>query len=540
MVQTVSTLLGGIGFFLLGMTLLTDGVKAFAGDSLRMALLKFTGKPLKAFLSGTLATLLVQSSSATTVTVIGFVSAGLLTFPQALGMVFGASLGTTGTGWVVSVLGLKVNLGSYTLPFVGVGAFMRILGRGRWKAFGLALAGFGLIFIGIDFMQRGMEGLSGILPLAALPSRGFGAHVAAMAAGIALTAILQSSSATVAITLTALNAGTLNFEQSASLVIGAAIGTTITAALAAIGANNPAKRTALAFVLFNLCTSLIAIVLLPVLLALIGWEQSHLGLDPGATSLAAFHTTFIAMGVLIFLPLVDRYAALVEWLLPDHQPALARYLDKSLLQTPAVAMEAVRRTLRETALATFQALGQIFPPQIPDEHFDLRRDEIALAINEIQRFVAKIPVDASQSRNGYSRAGVMHAIDHLVRLQSRIKPPPSILRALVDNRLRNFVGAASSLLQKASNGLEEKLPPGWLEEVETTSAELAATRRQGRMAVLDEATGSLDPEETLTLLDAMRWMDRIGYHTWRICHHLTNQESNGSNGDLLSETHPDE
>jgi phosphate:Na+ symporter len=127
MTVMIFKLLGGIGLFLLGMVLLTDGLKAFAGDALRRALVRFTGTPFKAFGSGALVTLMVQSSSATTVTVIGFVSAGLLTFPQAVGVVFGASLGTTGTGWIVSVLGLKVILGFYALPLVGIGAFMKLL-----------------------------------------------------------------------------------------------------------------------------------------------------------------------------------------------------------------------------------------------------------------------------------------------------------------------------------------------------------------------------------------------------------------------------
>jgi phosphate:Na+ symporter len=161
MTEAIFKLLGGIGLFLLGMVLLTDGLKAFAGEALRRALVRFTGTPLKAFGSGALVTAMVQSSSATTVTVIGFVSAGLLTFPQAVGVVMGASLGTTGTGWIVAVLGLKISLGFYALPLVGLGAFLKLLGRGRMKSLGLALAGFGVIFIGIETLQAGMQGFSG-------------------------------------------------------------------------------------------------------------------------------------------------------------------------------------------------------------------------------------------------------------------------------------------------------------------------------------------------------------------------------------------
>lgn len=323
--------------------------KAFAGDALRRALVRFTGTPLKAFGSGALVTAMIQSSCATTVTVIGFVSAGLLTLPQAVGVVMSASLGTTGTGWIVAVLGLKVSLVFYAPPLVGLGAFLRLLGHGRIRSLGLALAGFGLIFIGIETLQDGMQGLSGVFNLAKLPAGGLWGHLLAMVIGIVMTVIMQSSSAAVATTQTALHTGTINFEQAASLMIGAAVGTTVTGALAAIGGSAPAKRTALAQVVFNLATGVIAVVLLPVFLWGIGWAQEHAGLDPGATSLAAFHTTIIAVGVAILLPFVDSFARRIERWLPERGPKLTQHLDDTLLHVPAVALEATRRALCETA-----------------------------------------------------------------------------------------------------------------------------------------------------------------------------------------------
>jgi phosphate:Na+ symporter len=202
-------LLGGIGLFLMGMILLTDGLKAFAGEALRKTLIRFTGSPLKALGSGALLTAVVQSSSATTVTVIGFVSAGLLTFSQSVGVVIGASLGTTTTGWVVAVLGLKVSIGYYALPLVGVGAFLRLLARGRWKSFGWSVAGFGFIFIGIETLQTGMTGLASYINVANLPQTGLLSHFLAMVIGIVMTIVMQSSSAAVATTLTALHTGQL-------------------------------------------------------------------------------------------------------------------------------------------------------------------------------------------------------------------------------------------------------------------------------------------------------------------------------------------
>jgi phosphate:Na+ symporter len=538
MTALIPSLLGGIGLFLLGMTLLTDGAKGFAGDSLRLGLLRFTGTPWKAFLSGSVATLLVQSSSATTVTVIGFVSAGLLTFPQALGVVFGASLGTTGTGWIVAVFGLKISLGIYALPLVGLGAFLRVLGRGRWRLLGLGIAGFGLIFLGIDFLQEGMGALRDAAPSVSLPSGGLVGHLVAMAAGIVITLVLQSSSAAIAVTMTALHSGALNFEQAASLAVGASIGTTFTALLASIGATNPAKRTAVAFVLFNLVSGFLAILLLPILLRVVAWESVHFGLNGGATSLAAFHTTFVGLGVLVFLPIVTPYSRFIERLIPDQRPALARYLDKSLLQTPSVALEAVRRALRDATLSAMDGILSTLD-HLGNSHDSVtRQQEIVQAIEEIQLFLARIPPDAHTPPGAPSRIALLHVIDHLIRLQSRIAPSSPIRSALSEPQLQEALALAKSLLQTALAGLREKAPAGWEHSLEENSKRLAEVRRHGRATILDEGLRT-SPEHTLQLLDAMRWIDRVGYHTWRICLHLP-AGSASPQAPAQIEAHPDE
>src|SRR5690606_9525984 len=184
---------GGLGLFLIGMMLLSQGLVAFGGSAMKRALAQFTGTPAKAFLSGTLATMAVQSSTATTVTLIGFVSAGLITFSQAIGVLIGASLGNTATGWIVATLGLKINLGFYTLPLIGTGAMLKLLVRGGWGELGLAMAGFGMMFLGLDTLQQGMRGLAEVFDLATLPAGGFVALVVAMLIGLVLTAVLQSS-----------------------------------------------------------------------------------------------------------------------------------------------------------------------------------------------------------------------------------------------------------------------------------------------------------------------------------------------------------
>lgn len=524
MTALVFKLVGGIGLFLMGMVLLTDGLKAFAGDALRRALVRFTGTPLKAFASGALVTALVQSSSATTVTVIGFVSAGLLTFPQAVGVVFGASLGTTGTGWIVSVLGLKVSVGFYALPLVGLGAFLKLLAHGRLKSLGVALAGFGLIFIGIETLQDAMRGLSGTLDLARLPSGGLLGHLLALLIGLVLTLVMQSSSAAVATTLTALHAGAVNFEQAASLVIGAAIGTTVTGALAAIGGSVPAKRTALAHVLFNAATGLIALVLLPVFLWGIGLAQRRLGLDPGATSLAAFHTAFITLGVVVFLPLVHRFAGAIERLLPERGPTLTRHLDDTLLHAPAVALEATRRAMSDTASDLFQTLRETVAGTA-EGGAQSRHAEIQSALERTGSFLARIPPGAEDEPPSRMRVAQLHALDHLTRLHAQASPEPAVRRMLTHDRLQPVAARSRGLLELAEAGLRGRGPADWLTALEREARALAGLRREERPILLRQtAGGAWPPIEALAALDAMRWLDRLGYHTWRICNYLGNDQ----------------
>ncbi len=513
-------LVGGIGLFLLGMVLLIDGLKSLAGDALRRALVQFTGRPIKAVASGTLVTVLVQSSSATTVTVIGFVSAGLLTFPQAVGVVLGASLGTTGTGWIVPVLGLKFSLGLYALPLVGAGTFLRLLARNRGRAWGVALAGFGLIFIGIDTLQTGMQALSGVFHLAAFPSTGFLSHLLMMAVGVVLTVIMQSSSAAMATTLTALHTHSVNFEQASSLVIGASIGTTVTSALAAFGASISAKRTALAHVLFNLATGLIAVLLLPLFLWGIQESQQHLGLQAGAMSLAAFHTAFILVGVVIFLPFIGRFSQWIERLLPEKGPPLTRHLDDTVLNVPAVALEATRRALTETACELFNSvrthLYDLWKYVDTAGYFQVQE-----AIEQTQLFLARIPPLAEGEPVSQSRVMQMHALDHLVRLQSHLRPPAILRPLMTHERLQPLLRRVREILELAELGLHGKAPADWSESLVQKSMELAELRRRERPDVFRQtASGSWDPTRALAVLDAMRWLDRVGYHTWRICNYL--------------------
>lgn len=345
--------LGGIGLFLLGMTLLTDGLKLAAGPALEVLLSRWTSTRLRALLSGITITALVQSSSAVTVATLGFVNAGLLGFQHALWVIFGSNVGTTLTAWLVAVLGFSIKIDAYALPLIGIGAFIYLgVRNARLKAAGTAIAGFGLLFLGIDFLKSSFDGLGGGLSDSLLAGGGlslFGMVVA----GTLLTVLMQSSSAAIALILTAIASQLLPLEAGAAAVIGANIGTTSTAILASFGATSNGKRLSLAHVLFNLITGAVALAMLPVFMWLVAafMPAGEADTNP-ALFLAGFHTLFNLLGVLLMWPFGDRFTHWLQARFHKGEKVLSlQHLDKAAAVVPDVALRAI--TLE---LARFQGL----------------------------------------------------------------------------------------------------------------------------------------------------------------------------------------
>lgn len=526
MTATLFQLLGGIGLFLIGMSLLSEGLTTFAGHSLQKALARFTGTAFKAFLSGATITALVQSSSATTVTLIGFVSAGLITFSQAIGVVMGASFGTTGTGWLVATLGLKVNLGFYVLPLIGIGAFLKLLGHGRWPALGLALAGFGILFVGIDTMQTGVEGIDNhfSLSFAGIGEATWWHKLLTLLAGIIMTIIMQSSTAMVATSLTALDAGAINFEQAVILVIGAAIGTTLTGVLAAIGGSIMARRTALAHVLFNLSSGIIAMLLLPILLWCVASLQHYFEIETGAIGLAAFHTLFIGLGVAIFLPHARRFARLIEKILPERPNNLVYKLDQSQQQVPELALATMEQTLTTFACELIQQTQQrCLQPEAPLE--PQKQEDLKQGLSIIKQYFAGINFTDEHKNLSAARLAQTHVIDHLKRLYARTSEDGFISLDNSPQILKQALEHSQKLLDLATTGLCSNTEEPWLQEIAEQYNILSELRQQSREQIMQEtASGYRDSTEALSILDAMRWLARTNYHVWRICYYLRSKD----------------
>lgn len=520
MFTVVASVIGGVGLFLLGMILMTDGLKALAGDALRSILSKYTTNRWSAVGAGAGITAVVQSSSATTVATIGFVSAGLLPFSNAVGVIIGANLGTTSTGWLVSLLGLKFSIGKIILPVIGLGAFAKLVTRGRLAQLGETLAGFGVIFVGIDILQAGMADLAVHFDPSSWPQATVGGRALLLLIGAAMTVVMQSSSAAVATTLAALSGGTINLEQAAALVVGQNVGTTITAAIAAIGGSAPAKRTALAHIIFNLVTAAVAFAVLPwFTLGIEEIAEDGLGGDHAVT-IAAFHTAFNLLGAVMFVPMLPQYARFIEKRFKLKGNPLTQHLDASLLQVPTVALDAVRNVLKEIGATVYESLADVLRGE--KKWFggsDI--NEADEALDETRRFLSRIPPPETAGFEFQRRLSTLHAVDHLERLLKELNDPQAVAVARGNEELRRVADEMIAMLHELSKQLRDPAVEPNARRAEVFSQRLAEDRRTARPAILQAtAERKLDPDQALTELHAQRWLDRLGYHTWRSAHHL--------------------
>ena len=343
--QLLGLLLGGIGLFLLAVRMITSGLTIAAGEALRDILATSTQTLPRGILTGLGITAIVQSSSAVTVATIGFVNAGMLNLFQALGVVYGANIGTTMTGWLVAAVGFKIKVEAFALPLIGIGMLLRLTGAAQRRgAIGEVLAGFGLFFIGIDVLKNAFEGMAASIDLNALAPEGALAVLLYVWIGFLMTMLMQSSSAAIALILTAATGGVLPLASAAAMVVGANVGTTSTAALAVIGATPNAKRVASAHIVFNLLTGLVALLILPAMLWLIHQLGQTLGLDAHpAVSLALFHSAFNILGVLLLWPITRPLTHFLEhrFVSLEETAGRAQYLDKTVMVTPVLALHAL-------------------------------------------------------------------------------------------------------------------------------------------------------------------------------------------------------
>ena len=418
----ISTILGGIALFLMGMEYMESGFKAFSGGVLEKVLEKFTNNTPKAIATGFFSTAIVQSSSLISIIVISFLSAGLITLTSAVGVIFGSNIGTTATAWLVSVFGLHIKISVYAMPMLVLGIVIPLFFKSKsWKGIAAILIGLGVIFLGIGYMKEGFETLKEGLDLAKYAMDGYAGIFVYVLVGSVATVVIQSSSATMAIIITALATGQIDYANALALAIGANVGTTVTAVLGALKSNENGKRLAVAHFIFNMITAFIAILFIYQLTEVVDYLSIivGIGIENYAMKLSLFHSIFNLIGVLAVSPFIGKLVKFLNTLfIPkvEKEEGKAKYLDNSALEFPLTSLLAV---IKETKHLYDNAF------EIITHGLNLKRSNILSSIpleEVIHDDYSKSAVDIDAFYNHKIKGIYGEIIDFSTKAQSEMSP----------------------------------------------------------------------------------------------------------------------
>jgi phosphate:Na+ symporter len=548
--SVVRTVLGGLGIFLLGMKYMSEGLQAVSGERLRKIITVATDNRIMGMLVGLSVTCIIQSSSVTTVMVVGLVNSAMMTLTQAIGVIFGANIGTTITAWI-----LTLKISQYGLPLLGLAAFFFLFPKNeRVRYTGMTLMGIGMIFFGLELMTAGFK------PLRALPefvqwfhsfeATSYPGVLKCVAVGCILTMIVQSSSATVGITMGLASTGMINFETAGALVLGENIGTTITAWLASLGASTNAKRAAYAHIFFNtLGVAWITTIALPFYFPLIGRFIGHdpntlVVLENGEPSypyimaaIAAVHTGFNVANTLLFLPFVKQLARFVSLLVPEKQaegevPHLT-HLDTRIFDTPAISiMRSSKQILfmADSNETMFEKLAVVLESGKPNEELEQTIFHSERVLDNVQK---EIMLFLGELLGGH----VPHEVTEKVRGQIRMADEyESVsdyaaavlkgLRKLRANKLRfspegheelkNLNRLALDYLRQVGAAVRAENPQA-ARELLPVSTEISHVIKEYRQHHITRLTaGKVSPLSSLVYTDLLNSYRRINDHALNI------------------------
>lgn len=541
--------LGGLGVFLLGMKYMSEGLQAVSGERLRKIISAVTDNRFTAVLVGLTVTCIIQSSSITTVMVVGLVNSAMMTLTQAIGVIFGANIGTTITGWV-----LTLKVGKYGLPLLGISAFLFLFSRNeRVRYTGMALMGIGMIFFGLELMSSGFKPLREVPEfvkwLHTFEAGSYSGVLKCVAVGCILTMVVQSSSAMLGITMGLAATGMINFQTAGSLVLGENIGTTITAFLASLGASTSAKRAAYAHIVFNVLgvawiTAVAVPFYFPLIAKIIGGNPDMMVMTESGepsyphimSAIALVHTGFNVTNTLIFLPFLGLLAKLVTKLVPEkgaeEVPHLA-FLGVRMLDTPSLGvMQSQKQILfmADSAEMMLEKLAIVLESGKPDEELEKKifhreqildnvQKEIMLFLGEL--ISGQVPHDIMENARGQMRMAdeyesvsdyAASVLKGLRRLRSNdLKLTPESLEEFKKlNRLvLDYLKRVSAAVRDGDERAAMRLLP--------VSAEISRVMKEYRQAHIDRLTaGKVTPLSSTVYTDILNYYRRIKDHTLNI------------------------
>jgi len=458
-ITLVLALVGGLGLFLYGMKLMSDGLEAAAGNQLRRWLEALTSNRFIGVLVGAAITAIIQSSSATTVMVVSFVNAGLMQLSQAVGLIMGANIGTTITGILVT---LKVSMIAPLAAFIGI-AIIMFAKKKRVQSIGQIIAGFGILFMGMDMMSSAMRPLSGSPDFMNMIEQARNPIIGVLV-GALLTALIQSSSAFTGVLIALALAGVLDFQTGIFLIFGTNIGTCITAILASLGANRTAKRAAIVHLLFNAIGTGIFLVIALLPIGFVDWIESLIP-NNVAGQIAITHVVFNITTTILLFPFANQLVFLASKIIPgkDRERAERRleYLDSRTLDTPLIAVTQVRKEVERMAnmaLENYRLASQIFlkrQPELVEEA--LANEEVINYLNhEITRFLVKISALNLDSTSNKMVGSLYHVVNDIERVGDHAENIVEFSQAYIDDE-KFFSGEAIAELTDISTKVDKML-----------------------------------------------------------------------------------
>ncbi len=542
-------ILGGLGMFLFGMKVMSEGLQKIAGERMRKILAALTNNRIIGTLVGIAVTAIIQSSSATTVMVVGFVNAGLMSLVQAIGVVLGANIGTTVTAQLIA---FKIT--KFALPAIGVGAGLKLFSKSKkWNYVGEVLLGFGILFFGLSVMKDAFDPIKDSEYFRQFFLTIGDNHLLGVLIGAVLTILVQSSSATIGITLALASSGLLTFEASVALILGENIGTTITANLAALGTNRAARRTALAHFLFNFIGVAYMLLLFPVFLKIISsmtpgaadlviqtqQQAEQFGMAIGdkpniARHIANTHTLFNIINTLIFLPLVGLLAKLATVLIPGREDEVGfhlKFIDTRVLNTPPIALGQARAETKRMAQYALEMLEETNLYVVDGdakrlESLEKKEEAVDILQKEITDFLVALSQQSIASQTSKDIASLMHMVNDLERigdycekiwLLSQRKENQKIVFsevaynniAEISAKARDFLALVVSAIDRGDKSVLEKA-----EFLERSINHMDETYRNNHIARLN--TGECAVLPGLVFIDMLHSFEKIGDHTFNV------------------------
>ena len=544
-VQPILELIGSLGFLLYGMKLMSDGVQQSAGEKLQRALSVLTGNRFMSLLTGLIVTMIIQSSGATTVMVVTFVNAGLMTLTQSVGVIFGANIGTTITAWIVSIFGFNFKISAFAIPVFGLGYFLSIIKKGAYKNWAEAIMGFGMLFLGLS-------GLSDVFTpeqlgwLFKIQGSGVFAILFGFVIGIIITALLHSSSAFSAIVITMAYNGLVSWELAAAMTLGSNVGSTIDAILASMGTSADSRRAALIHVMFNVFGTVLALIFFKPFLEIVmfvtpGRENSNI-----AIRISMLHTVFKTLSTIIFLPLQNPIVKLTQLIIKDDKETESKtfklefteFLGKESAPTHIIQAEKAIADMTDVVSDMFDKI-QIGVTKRNVEFIERYKQESVDSENyvdqmheQITHYLIKCQSLHITEKQLNHISGMIQIVDELENMSDSCYATLMLIYRSIEKkmkflqedmeRLLPYLELVRQFLQFIRRNINNQITPEKLELARELEDGIDAFRKDLKKVARKRLEGGADVKSELLYIDVIRRIENIGDNCFNISENLLN------------------